>query len=89
MQTRQIGVAANTLGAGRQKTDDAVDLGVGFIVHKKVGDRVEAGEPILTIHHRGGRGLAEAQRMLAAGITIGDAAVDRLPLIIETVGTAG
>jgi pyrimidine-nucleoside phosphorylase len=46
----EMGVASMMLGAGRQTKDDDIDLSVGLVLHKKVGDRVDEGEPLLTIH---------------------------------------
>ncbi|MEB7723087.1 pyrimidine-nucleoside phosphorylase [Staphylococcus equorum] len=46
----EMGVASMMLGAGRQTKDDDIDLSVGIVLHKKVGDRVDEGEPLLTIH---------------------------------------
>ncbi|MCG2292957.1 pyrimidine-nucleoside phosphorylase [Staphylococcus epidermidis] len=46
----EIGVASMMLGAGRQTKEDVIDLGVGIVLNKKVGDHVEKGENILTIH---------------------------------------
>ncbi|WEV43816.1 pyrimidine-nucleoside phosphorylase [Lactobacillus sp. ESL0684] len=46
----EVGIASMKLGGGRQKADDALDYGVGIELNKKVGDRVEAGESLLTIH---------------------------------------
>ena len=37
-----------TLGAGRETVDARVDHAVGLILHRKVGDRVRTGEPLLT-----------------------------------------
>lgn len=45
-----IGVASMMLGAGRQTKEDVIDLGVGIVLNKKVGEHVEKGENILTIH---------------------------------------
>ena len=83
MDTRAIGVAGNLLGAGRQCTTDVVDPAVGFEVMKKVGDRVEKGEPMLRIHHAKGRGLDECKALLSDAITIGDEKVAALPLVLE------
>ena len=44
------GVASMMLGAGRQTKEDVIDLGVGIVLNKKVGEHVEKGENILTIH---------------------------------------
>jgi pyrimidine-nucleoside phosphorylase/thymidine phosphorylase len=58
-----IGRAAFVLGAGRVRAEDAVHPGVGVIVHKKVGERVERGEPVATLVHAE-RGLAEARALV-------------------------
>jgi thymidine phosphorylase len=50
-----------------------VDHAVGVRLQVQRGDRVAAGQPLLTFHHRGGRGLAEAQALCRQGIEIGDA----------------
>ncbi len=46
----EIGVAAMLLGAGRATKDSEIDLSVGIVLNKKVGDYVEKGEPLATIH---------------------------------------
>ena len=46
----EIGVTSMMLGAGRQTKEDVIDLGVGIVLNKKVGEHVEKGENILTIH---------------------------------------
>ncbi|MGZ9425784.1 pyrimidine-nucleoside phosphorylase [Staphylococcus epidermidis] len=46
----EIGFASMMLGAGRQTKEDVIDLGVGIVLNKKVGEHVEKGENILTIH---------------------------------------
>ena len=50
MIANEIGVASMMLGAGRQTKDDKIDLGVGIVLNKKVGDSVKEGDNILTIH---------------------------------------
>jgi pyrimidine-nucleoside phosphorylase len=47
----QIGLALVELGGGRKVKTDKIDFGVGFSFHKRIGDSVKKGEPILTIHH--------------------------------------
>ncbi|MDA7025186.1 pyrimidine-nucleoside phosphorylase [Bacillus sp. CLL-7-23] len=46
----QIGVAAMLLGAGRATKEDEIDLAVGIMLRKKVGDAVEKGEPLVTLY---------------------------------------
>jgi thymidine phosphorylase len=81
LNTRQIGVAANALGAGRIKVTDKVDTTVGIRFPWKVGDKVSANDEFLLLHND--RNVDQAERMLLDAITIGDAPVDKLPLIIE------
>ncbi len=45
----EIGVAAMLLGAGRATKEDEIDLAVGIMLRKKVGDKVEKGEPLVTL----------------------------------------
>lgn len=46
----EIGIASMMLGGGRQKAGDSLDYGVGIELHKKMGDTVQKGESLMTIH---------------------------------------
>ncbi|MBF7016543.1 pyrimidine-nucleoside phosphorylase [Staphylococcus durrellii] len=46
----EIGVVSMMLGAGRQTKEDDIDLSVGIVLNKKVGDQVKKGDSLLTIH---------------------------------------
>lgn len=50
MAAERIGTAAMLLGAGRATKESAIDLAVGIVLHRKIGDRVNKGEPLATIH---------------------------------------
>jgi pyrimidine-nucleoside phosphorylase len=50
LQAEIIGVAAMTLGAGRENKDSLIDPAVGIAIAKKVGDKVKAGETLAVIH---------------------------------------
>ncbi|MDR6549399.1 pyrimidine-nucleoside phosphorylase [Paenibacillus qinlingensis] len=50
IQAENIGIAAMLLGAGRAKKEDLIDYGVGLTLNKKIGDAVQVGESICTIH---------------------------------------
>ncbi|WAA13918.1 pyrimidine-nucleoside phosphorylase [Fervidibacillus halotolerans] len=50
MDAEKIGVAAMLLGAGRATKESFIDLSVGIVLRKKIGDKVTKGESILTIH---------------------------------------
>ncbi len=50
IHTDKIGYAAKALGAGRERKEDKIDLSVGIVMKKRLGDRVKKGEPLLTMH---------------------------------------
>jgi pyrimidine-nucleoside phosphorylase len=76
-----VGMAAVALGAGRQKKGEAIDHAVGMVLKKKVGERVEAGEPLLTIHANDESRLSEAQAGLLQAYRWSDVPVTPAPLI--------
>ncbi len=59
-----VGTVAAALGGGRQKKDEPIDHAVGIVLEAKLGDAVEAGQPLCTIHARDAASLAEARRRL-------------------------
>ena len=46
----EIGICSLLLGGGRETKESAIDLSVGLVLHKKVGDHVKAGETLATFH---------------------------------------
>jgi pyrimidine-nucleoside phosphorylase len=83
----QLGTALATLGGGREKKEDTIDHAVGLEFHKRIGGRVEKGEPLVTIHYNSGAKLAEAQSLIAASYEIGEAAPSQsLPLLRRIIG---
>jgi len=83
----QLGTALATLGGGREKKEDTIDHGVGLEFHKRIGDPVEKGEPLVTIHYNNGAKLAEAQSLIAASYQIGESAPgQKRPLIRRILG---
>lgn len=50
IEADDVGTAAMLLGAGRATKDSVIDLSVGIVLHKKVGDFVKVGESLATIH---------------------------------------
>jgi pyrimidine-nucleoside phosphorylase len=85
MRAEAIGVASNALGAGRSKVGETIDHGVGVTLLVKPGDRVEAGQPLVTLQHRGGRGLDPARALCAGAFQIEDAASAPRPKILAEV----
>ena len=83
VQARSVGEAAVTLGAGRAKKSDTVDHAVGFVIHKKVGDQIQKGEPLFTIHANDEARLAEAREAVLAAHSFSDTVVPPLPLFYD------
>ena len=61
----EIGRASMILGGGRNKKGDSVDLSVGIILNKKIGDCVNDNEPIAFIHGNDERLVKEAEKVIA------------------------
>ncbi|MBL9187870.1 MAG: thymidine phosphorylase [Opitutaceae bacterium] len=80
-----VALAALRLGAGRAQAADRIDPAVGVDGLVKVGERVAAGAPLCVIHANDEEALAEARRMLAAAIAVGDNAPAMEPLIAELI----
>ncbi|QPC80890.1 thymidine phosphorylase [Phototrophicus methaneseepsis] len=76
----EIAQAANILGAGRAKKGDPVDHAVGIVVHVKVGDDIEAGQPLLTLYANHASQLEEAKQTVRDAISISQEKSEPLPL---------
>jgi pyrimidine-nucleoside phosphorylase len=85
LDAEAIGRAAVALGAGRGKLDDVVDPAVGITVVAPPGATVAAGETVLLLAHRGGRGLDEATALLDEAIGIGDGPFEAADLVVEEI----
>jgi len=81
----QIGVAASILGAGREKKEDVINPAVGIVVEKKIGDRVEFGEPLATIHADDPARISQAESMIRKAYTLSDSAAVP-PVILDFIG---
>jgi pyrimidine-nucleoside phosphorylase len=82
----QFGTALAMLGGGREKKEDQIDHAVGLEFHKRIGDPVETGERLATIHYNREAKLAEAKRLIAESYVIGDRAVEKKPLVRRIIG---
>ena len=84
MVADEIGVASMLLGAGRATKEDTIDLAVGIVLHKKVGDKVSEGESLLTIHSNR-ENVDEVTQKLYDNIFIEDTA--KAPQLIHEIIT--
>jgi pyrimidine-nucleoside phosphorylase len=80
-----IGRASMALGAGREKAEDAIDPAPGLWLRAHVGDRVNAGDPLVELLYRDRHGLGEATSLIARAFTLDEQAPPPRSLIIEEV----
>ena len=83
VHARLVGEAAVALGAGRSRKDDQIDYAVGLVIHRKVGDFVERGQPLFTVHANDTRKQAEAREAALAAFGWSEKLVTPLPLFYE------
>jgi pyrimidine-nucleoside phosphorylase len=81
VDAEEIGRAAVMLGAGRERKGDAIDPAVGIVFHPKIGDRIEAGEPVGEIHARDQSVAEVAARRVLSALTFSEVAVEQPPLV--------
>ncbi len=86
LNAREVGLTSALLGGGRSKKGDPVDHSVGIVLQAKIGDRVEAGQPLLTIYANDEGQMAEAQRRLLAAYAWSEEPVSPPPLIGQIIG---
>jgi pyrimidine-nucleoside phosphorylase len=81
----QLGVAGVVLGGGREKKEDTIDPAVGLEFHKRIGDPVERGEPLCTLHYNSDSRLAEALHLAETAYRIEPGKPKTLPQLIYRV----
>ncbi len=79
-----IGTAAMLLGAGRATKESSIDLAVGLVLQKKIGDKVSKGDSLVTIHSNFEE-IAEIKNKLSESILISPNPVKAPTLIIEKI----
>ncbi len=85
VHARTVGETAVDLGAGRAKKTDKIDPMVGIMVHKKVGDHVEKGEPLFTILANDAKHIQPAGQRLQSAVQIEKEIQDPLPLFYGVI----
>jgi pyrimidine-nucleoside phosphorylase len=85
MRAGLLGRASHALGAGRSEVGESIDHAVGLVVLARRGDRVEAGQPLIEIHHRDGRGLETARALCEAAVAIADQAPPIRPTFLGEI----
>jgi len=84
-----VGLAAIDAGAGRRKQEDAVGYGSGLVFEAKVGDRVEQGQKIATVHSDRPERLPSVLARLTEAVLIGPAPPSRPKMVLYLVDKNG
>jgi len=85
LDARTVGLTAMDLGAGRNKKGEPVDHAVGIVLHKKIGDSVDQGEDLCTIHAQSEDAAQRAEARLLEAFDWQDHAVEPPPLVYQVV----
>ncbi len=85
IKAEAIGLASMSLGGGRETFDDVIDMAVGIVLNKKVGDCIEKDEPICYIHANDEGKIPHAMDMINAATVISPDKCDPMKLIIDIV----
>jgi pyrimidine-nucleoside phosphorylase len=84
IDTERLGYVVINLGGGRRQLGDKLDLSVGFEMLARLGDKIEAGQPVARIFAQQDA-VKHVKRDLLTAITIGDDEVAPPPLIVERI----
>jgi thymidine phosphorylase len=87
IQCGTVGLLGVQLGAGRVRVGEPIDPAVGFVINKKIGDEVQAGEPLATIYYNDKERAESVSTPLATAFSIGSEPLTSPPLVRETIGT--
>lgn len=82
----EVGICSLILGGGRETKESIIDLSVGIVLNKKVGDYVKAGDVLAYIHANDKEKLNVCRERLLAAYTIGKELVSKSRVIKQTVG---
>ena len=77
----EIGICSLILGGGRETKESEIDLSVGLVLKKKVGDFVEQGEPLAVIHANDSEKLRQTKERFLKAYRFSDAPVAKKKLI--------
>jgi len=80
----EIGIAASLLGAGRVTKESQIDLAVGLVLNKKVGDQVRKGDSLVTIYSNR-EDVAEVIGKIYESYSISSEPVDSNPLVYDVI----
>jgi len=89
LDAQAIGISAMLLGAGRNTKEDIIDPGVGIVMNKRLGDRVEMGDVLAEFYVNNDKRLKEALKVFNDAVKIGEGKPADQPLIYGVVTEKG
>jgi pyrimidine-nucleoside phosphorylase len=84
IDTEAVGHASMLLGAGRLRLDSKIDLGVGLMAQARIGEKVDEGSPLVTLHFNADAQVEEASAIIERAYKISDEPVES-PILIKSV----
>ncbi|MEQ8223947.1 MAG: pyrimidine-nucleoside phosphorylase [Candidatus Eremiobacterota bacterium] len=85
VNAEEVGRSAMILGAGREKKSDKIDPAAGLWLKKRIGDKLEKGDPIAVIHSNDKEKTEDAKKCLLEAYKIGEEKPAEKPLIIDVI----
>ena len=89
MDTAALGMAAQAMGAGRLRAEDAIDYSVGFVLQARIGDRVGPDTPLCELHARTEADADRAEEAVRAAITFSGEPCPRVQNFLAVVRKDG
>lgn len=86
VECEKLGIACVLLGGGREKKEDSIDPAVGIEFHRRLGDAVEGGAPLATLHYNSDARLEEARSLVEASYRLAGQPPAPRPLIHKVIG---
>lgn len=85
INAKEIGKIVCHLGAGRIRKEDPIDYAVGIVLNKKVSDKVEIGEELVTVYANSKEKLEEAKKKILEVIKIKNKKIEKPKMILEVI----
>ena len=85
----ELGLTSISLGAGREKIDDIIDMKAGIVLKKKVGDAVDVGDSLAVFYTDREHVLASARERITKTFTFSSTPSNRKPMILDIVDKNG
>jgi len=85
----ELGMTSISLGAGRQKLDDVLDMKAGIVLKKKVGDEVNIGDTLAVFYTDREDVLTSARVRISKAFKVSDKSPNRQPMVLDIVDKNG